>query len=410
MMKKILHNELFRKIMFTLMMVMLMELGRQIALPAVDTQTSKSVLDSVPFLRNIASVTGGQFEYPTLFSIGLGPYMTGMILFQVLRIMDIDALNKLSEYQVGMIQRLISFLIALLQSLQMIFLIRNHIERSGLVFLGMDYNLIVAFIVLVAGAMIVSWMSDMTVKFGVGGTGVLIIPGIASNMPRLFLRGQGLGSGAINLTPVLITSFAIALLVVLIASIYMNKAERRIRIERPMVQNDFSQSYLPIRVLAAGSIPFMFSTSIFMLPSYLKNLGLGDENLIQKYIAFDNPTGVAIYCGIVIFLGYAFSFMNFRPENTAKRLKKSGDYIPGVIPGDDTQKYLNHRLLLLSTVANVFFLAVIGTPLVVGLFVDGVTNFMFVFSSVLILVTIIDTGMEQIKALYMRTQYNLLER
>jgi preprotein translocase subunit SecY len=411
MIKKLINNELFRKILFTLMMVGIMELGREIVIPGLDPTTTRNALDTVPFLRNLANITGGQFNYPSLFSIGLGPYMTGMIIFQAVRLLDFDVINKLSSHQIGMIQRWISLVIAIGQSSQMVYLLRHQIEPMGVRVLGIEMSLIVPFMVLVAGAMLVAWMSDMTVKDGVGGSGVLIIPGIVTNIPQLLLKGQGLGSGPLTMTVGISIALAISLLIVLISAVYMNRAELRIPLQRPMVQNDFSQSYLPIRVLSSGSMPFMFSTTLFMMPSYLASLGMSRhfEDFVNEYITFDRPIGIIIYCVIVVLLGYAFSFMNFRPEITTKRLKKSGDYFFGVAPGEDTQRYLNRRLNHLTTIANVYFVILIGTPLVVGLYVEGITNFMFVFSNLVIMVTILMTVLEQIKVLHLRTQYHLLE-
>ncbi|AXR42749.1 preprotein translocase subunit SecY [Pediococcus pentosaceus] len=407
---KFIHSELFSKILFTLMMVVLMELGRQIVIPSLDSTMSRQVLAASPLLRNVSALTGGQANYPSLFSVGLGPYMTAMILFQAIQLLDIDELNKISEHQRGMIQRWISFIVALLQTLQFVYAIHSHIKFSGIKVCGVDYNLLVSFFVLVAGAMIVSWMSDMTTKFGIGGSGVLILPGIVDSMPRVLLYGQGLGSGRVFLTTKLWVVLGISVAVVTILTIFINKAELRIPLQRPFVQNDFSESYLPIRVLAAGSMPFMFTTTVFMIPSYVSSFVPDGEfnRLVQNYVAFDSPIGVLIYCAIIVFLGYAFSFMNLQTERLAKNLKKSGDYVFNIVPGVETKSYLNRRLFRLSTVANIFFLIVVGTPLIVGLYVSEITNFAFVFANILILVTIIDTTMDQCNTMYLRIQYDLL--
>ena len=100
--------------------------------------------------------------------------------------------------------------------------------------------------------------------------------------------------------------------------------------------------------------------------------------------------------------------MNLQTERLAKNLKKSGDYVFNIVPGVETKSYLNRRLFRLSTVANIFFLIVVGTPLIVGLYVSEITNFAFVFANILILVTIIDTTMDQCNTMYLRIQYDLL--
>lgn len=302
-------------------------------------------------------------------------------------------------------------LIAILQTIQFIFVIHDKITLTGFKVLGFDFNLIVSFVVLVAGAMMVAWMADMTTQYGVGGAGVIIMPGIITSMPMMVMRGPGLGTYQVkSFSTNLWIALGISVLVVFIATVFFNKAELRIPLQRPNIQNDFSQSYLPIRFLTSGTMPFMFTTTVFMIPSYIASFspGSGFSEFTQSYINFNNPIGVAVYCGVVVFLSYAFSFMNLQTERQAENLKKSGDYIFGITPGRDTQKYLNYHVIRLSTAANGYFLTVIATPLIIGLYVPGVTNFTFAYSSILILVTIMDTTLDQLKTMYLRTQYDLL--
>lgn len=95
------RNELIASIVFTLFMIVLMELGRQIALPAIDPELSKKSLNASPLLRNISMLTGGQYRFPSLFSIGLGPYMTSMILFQAIQMVNSSMMEKISEQKKG---------------------------------------------------------------------------------------------------------------------------------------------------------------------------------------------------------------------------------------------------------------------------------------------------------------------
>lgn len=411
MLNKIRNNELFIRISFTMMMIVVMELGRHVAIPFLDPQGMRDVLKENQLLQNLSATTGGQVNYPSLFSIGLAPYMTGMILFQAIKLLDIDSIKKMSGYQAGMAQRVITFILACLQSFQLVYIVRQHITRSPYQIFGFDLNTVNAFVILVTGAMLVSWMADMTVDRGVGGAGIMIFPGIFAAMPRALVDGQGLGTGYLALTPTIIAFLVVSVLIVLFSTLFLNKSELQIPLQRPMIENDFSESYVPIKVLAAGSMPFMFSSTLFMIPGYIATLGVSPKytEFVSNYLNFNNPIGIAVYCGIIILLGYAFSLMNFRPEDTAKTLKESGDYFFGVIPGEQTQKYLTKRLMMLSTFANIFFVIVIGSPLVIGMYIDGIANFSFVFSNILILVTILDNILDQVKVLYLRTQYNLME-
>lgn len=102
--KKSEKNELIAGIIFTLFMITLMELGRQITIPALDSELSRKALNASPLLKNVTMLTGGQFRFPSLFSIGLGPYMTSMILFQAIQLINFDAMGKISEQKRGYIR------------------------------------------------------------------------------------------------------------------------------------------------------------------------------------------------------------------------------------------------------------------------------------------------------------------
>lgn len=411
MIKRIFKNELAQKIVFTILILFVMELGRQITLPELNQKAIESTLSTNSFLVALSTATGGQVNRLTLFSIGLGPYMTGMILFQALQMLDVEALKSLSQRQIGLVQRYIALFIAFIQSAQMVYLTRNSILKSSDSILGVNVNLIYVFLVLVTGAMIVSWLSDTIVDRGLGGSGILIFPGLINSLPRLLMRGQGMGSSNFELTAFNIVVLVISLVVVILASIFMNRAELRLPLQRPMIEGTFSESYLPIRVLTAGSMPFMFTTSVFMIPSYMASFGLNESvtQFINNYFAFDNPIGIVIYLGIIFLLSFAFAYMNFRPEDTVKTIKEGGDYFFGKAPGDETYRYVVHHMLLLSTISGIFFVIIIGLPLVIGLYVDGITNLAFVFSNVLILLTVMDNLSEQIRVMYLRTQYDLLK-
>ncbi|XRF76827.1 preprotein translocase subunit SecY, partial [Pediococcus acidilactici] len=132
--------ELIASIMFTLFMIVLMELGRQIAIPALDSDLSRKALNASPLLRNVTMLTGGQSRFPSLFSIGLGPYMTGMILFQAIQLINVDAMSKISDQKRGFIQRWITLIIAILQTLQFIFAIKKILLSQVTKFLGLYFN------------------------------------------------------------------------------------------------------------------------------------------------------------------------------------------------------------------------------------------------------------------------------
>ncbi len=159
-------------------------------------------------------------------------------------------------------------------------------------------------------------------------------------------------------------------------------------------------------------MPFMFSISLFVLPTYLRHEGIGSyavtNFIINQLFSYHTYYGIAMYSLVVCILGYGFGFVNFQPSETARHLKESGDYIYNVIPGRETEKYLTHKLLIMIFAGNCFLVAVTAIPLIIGLYVPGYGNLAFFFSGLFILVTILDNLFDQIRALYFKGQYDLI--
>ncbi|KRN94116.1 secY protein [Furfurilactobacillus siliginis] len=392
-----------------MLVLIVQELGKAIVLPTINIADAQASLRHYSFYQFLAATTGGQFTTPTLLSIGLAPYMTGMILLQAVRLLDIDAINNMPKRVESTVQRLAMLVIGFLQALQLVYFIRKEI-LPGKMIAGMSVNFIVSVLLLVAGTMFVCWLADMNSEYGAGGLGFMLMPSLISATPRILMQGQGLGTPGMIFTPKLIAIIAVVCIIFVFTTVWINKAERRLVIKRPMISSDFESSNLPIRVLAAGSMPLMFSTSVFIIPRYLVAYGAKGSTIefVEKYFSLDNIYGVTGYCLIVLLLGSAFAFMNVQPEQIAKSLKKSGDYIAGFIPGDVTRKYISHEVITVSFIGNVYLTVSCGLPLILGLYFDNVSNLSFLFSNVIIMVTILDNVVDQFRAMYSSQHYDLL--
>lgn len=408
-MSKLKNNKILTRVLITILIIIVQELGKRINLPTINPEMAQASLRHYSFFRFLASTTGGQFNVPALFSIGLGPYMTGMILLQAVRLLDIDAVNNMSKRTESTVQRITMLVIGILQSLQMVYLIKSDLLSSTKLF-GISFSFVASVILLTGGTMFVSWLADMNSQYGAGGIGFLIIPGLISATPRLLTQGQGLGTAPTYLTPRLISIFIVVSLIFVFITVWIDKAERRIQVKRPMIDNEFDASNLPIRVLAAGSMPLMFSTSVFIIPRYLIAYGANGTviKFVEKYFSLDNLWGVSIYCLIILLLGTAFAFMNVQPEQVAKSLKKNGDYLDNITPGDATSRYLSSKVLRVSQIGNVFMTISCGLPLVLGLYFDNISNLSFLFANLIILITIFDNVFDQFRAMYSNQHYDLL--
>lgn len=405
------NKDLTKRIAWTALLLMVLELGRQIVLPGMDASQAEQALRNNTLMKLFGNVTGGQMSSPTLFSLGVGPYMTSMILWQAVTLFNSEGIQNLPEEVSGFFQRLITLIIAILQGFQMVYTLRKILAATPIAkIFGTQAAFVLIILMLVGGAMLVAWMADVNANLGIGGLGMMIVPSLATSLPSMLTTGLGIGD-RFEYTTVNIVILVIVTLIFVSFTVYLNRAEMRLPLQRPLVENDYAGSYLPIRFLTSGAMPFMFSTSIFMIPTYLitaNNQNQPWARFINDYLTYDNLTGIIIYGAVIVFLGYAFAFVNFLPTDVAKNLRNSGDYFYNVAPGDATEQLLIRRLMFMTFFGNCYLVFVAITPLLVGLNVSGYANMSFYFGNLMILITMIDNVIEQVRALANKNNYSLL--
>lgn len=391
---------------------MIFEIGSQIPLPNVSIKQTSELIDRNFSFQLLSAFTGARLMKLTLFSIGMGPYMSAMIIWQTISMLNSDSVEKMSQQQQGTIQKILALVLAFLQSMQIVYMYKDqlgNIFSASLMGISPEFLTI---LFLTAGAMLVAWLADCNTNKGIGGTVVLILPSMMENVPAMLSRGMG-NSNNFNFTIINnITIFVLTIILIWI-TIFLNKAELRISVQRTTISNTFSDSYIPIRFFSAGAMPFMFAMSLFTIPSYfistdnIKSYYI--RGILSKMFSINNIYGVLIYGAIIILLGYGFSFVNIRVYDIAKELKKSGDYIYNLIPGYETEIFLNSELMRLIFISNLFMLVVGLIPLIVGLYVPGFANISFYFGSIIIIITMMDNIIQQVVALATKDKYSIFK-
>ncbi|WOI05893.1 accessory Sec system protein translocase subunit SecY2 [Lactiplantibacillus plantarum] len=398
--------------MWTLFFIMIFEIGSQIPLPNVSITQTSELADHDFSFQILSAFTGARMMKLTLFSIGMGPYMSAMIIWQTISMLNSDSVEKMSQRQQGSIQKIIGLLLAFLQSMQIVCMYKDQLGNVfGAPLMGISPEFL-AILFLTAGAMMVTWLADCNTNKGIGGTVVLILPSMMENVPAMLSRGMG-NSSNFNYTIINCIIIFIITIVLIWITVFLNKAELRIPVERTTISNTLSSSYIPIRFFSAGAMPFMFAMSLFTIPSYFLSMGniksVYIKEILSKLFSINNVYGVLIYGFIIILLGYGFSFVNIRVYDIAKELKKSGDYIYNLIPGRETETFLNSELIRLIFMSNSFMLAVGLVPLIIGLYIPGFANVSFYFGSIIIVITMMDNIIQQIVALATKDQYSIFE-
>lgn len=401
------QKELIRRIIASFFLLFIVEIGKHIQVPFFISEKIPEESTSL-ILKFLATSTGGNFTVPTLFSLGMGPYMTALIIWTTISMIDTESIGNLSTKRIGYIQRSLTLLFAILQSCALVLKFRSSmIDQKAiggsivLLFLG-------AVLLLTAGGLFVAWLADINIDKGIGGQSLFIVPGLLMNIPAMLISGQ---TESVHLSQNFIIGLVMVTLVFIYLTLFLYNAEYRINIERTGIDSRFNNSYIPIRLLPAGAMPFVFAVTVFSMPQLLLlNEKWGDtgfSNFITTYFSFNNVRGIFTYGLILYVLGYGFSFINVRPYDIAKNLKETGDYILNVAPGKQTERYILKRLSTVALLGNSYLVIVSMIPLLIGLQNQIISNLAFYFGSIFMLIIILETITNEIRFLFSRHTYRI---
>lgn len=408
------YREFLTSLGWTVLILAVFVTGQTIPLPNLDVSTAQDAISHVTFLRLFANVTGSDFSNQTLFSVGMGPFMSAMIIWQAVQAVGDEAISHLSPHQISLGKYGITLVLAIAQSFQVVYLVRGSLDTFY--FPGTQINIVFisTIIILVAGAMFVAWLANLNAAIGIGSSVALIIPGIVRGIPGNLINGFGDTEDVpLKITATTLTAAIIIGAIFLVLSVITNAAELRLPIERPMLDQEHSDSYLPIKVLTSAGMPFMFSSSLFMLPRYFVNQTVGPttplQHAIVTWFSYRTPQGILVYALVLILLNYAFGYINLQPSRQAKTLRESDDYLIGVPAGDATEAVIMHHFNLLTFISNFLILLVGVGPLIVGLWYPAAVNYSLYLGSVLILAGMVGGVADQIKGLINKNRYQIFD-
>ena len=350
----------FLRFIWSLLIISCYFLGSKLIIPYVDI--SKIFLiggasDSIIFAN---AVTGGNLRQLSLFSLGLSPWMSAMLIWQMMVVTKMFGCDKLPVQYQEYVQMMLTALIASIQAL-VIVLKANYIEGYSTL-----QVMIVAVLVLISGTFLMVWLSDLNAAYGVGGSMMLIIPGMIAYLPQDVMD---------TLSQVPLESYwfiiiGIITVFLFLASIIFEKAKYRIPINKVSIHNRFKKySYYEMRLNPAGGMPVMYAMTIVAIPQYLfilLQVFYPENTLLQQISAEINvgtPVWFLIYFFIIVLLGYAFAFINVNPDKVAENMMKQGEYIYGIYPGKDTRKYITGLLWRFAFVGNIYLIMMAFLPI-----------------------------------------------
>ena len=360
-MKKKITSVVVKRVMWTISFLFIYVLGSRLTLPFVNVNDTSFLGGTAAFLAFSTSITGGNLRSLSLFSVGLSPWMSAMILWQMFSISKKMGLGSLPLEVQDRRKMILTFVIALIQALA--------ITLTLPIQSGVNYGLVLTMnvLLLIAGTFFLVWLSDLNSLFGVGGSLVILM----SSMPQNILKSIK----ELQVGPLLIVALLMLSVVFLAIAVRVQRARYRILVNKIMIHNRFKRySYLDILLNPAGGMPFMYAMSLVSIPQYsllLLQMVLPKESWIGEWIsrfAIGQPIWIFTYIVVLFILGIAFAFVNMNSEEIAERMKKSGEYIYNIYPGEETSRYINWLILRFAVIGSTYTVLMAGLPMLIVLY------------------------------------------
>lgn len=393
-----------KRLRFSLFIILVYLLGSNLSMPGVNTKIFMDMMNQAPNLSFVLSMTGLSLERFSLFSIGLGPWMSALILWRVLGTTKIFNLQSLTSGQSFRIKFLLSLSIGVIQALGIL----SQMEPLGP---GSRVStwMLVAF--MVTGLAVIIWLGNMNKQYGFGGPTIIILINILREWPQKIAQQLS----TMKFTPVTILILvgavcAIFFLLFLVLRFY--QGERRLPLMHVMLDGTYSSdSYIPISTNPAGGMPYMYSFSVVLFPQYFLMLLGGAKSKfeivrqIYTQIQMDHLGGVLLLVASVVFLTYGFAYVNVDYKELAENLRNSGDYFHNVYPGKNTEKYLFDKVTIMATVAATFNAIMLGLPMLLSLFFKNMGVWAQLTPTLMILLILMREIYIQFRAAYHRNDY-----
>ena len=364
------NKDLRKRIYFTLFCLAVFCFGSNITVPWMST-----VYEELGFLEIFNLMSGGGLKSFSIFALGVSPYITASIITQLLQMDILPYFKELKEQgytgkqKINRITRYLGILFAFIQGFAF------TVAYSGTTDV---MTIIKTTVVLTAGTSLLLWIGDQITKYGIGnGLSLLIMAGIIQSLPSVFTTAFNelvlAGTFSKVLGSVLFGSFVVIYLLIIIGMVWIQLAERRIPIQYVNRTNSAyggHQNFLPIKINSAGVMPVIFASTLIAIPVTVVNLIKNQTaiDFVAKYIDNTSLTGFILYILLILFFGYFYTMLQMNPEEMSKNLSKSGAYIPGVRPGNDTIEYVSNVLSKLTIVGSLFLVIIAGLPIIFSKF------------------------------------------
>lgn len=412
--------ELKRRLWFLLLALIVYRIGAHVPVPGIDPVVLKDLFESQEngVLGMFNMFSGGALSRFSIFALGIMPYISASIIMQLgtVAIPYLEALKKEGESgrrKITQYTRYGTLLLAFVQSYGVSIALQSQV---GLVITPGGMFILTTVVTLVTGTIFLMWLGEQITERGVGnGISLIIFAGIAAGLPSAI-------GGTLDLVSNGSMHFLIALGIFIAAAlitgfvVFVEKGQRRILVnyaKRQVGRKIYGgqSSHLPLKINMAGVIPPIFASSIILFPATLAGWFANSESMIwlkdlSAALSPGQPIYVILYAVMIIFFCFFYTALVFNPKETSDNLKKSGAFIPGIRPGDQTTRYIEKIMLRLTLTGSIYVTLVCLLP--EFLILKWNVPFYFGGTSLLIIVIVTMDFMSQIQSHVMSSQYDSL--
>lgn len=413
-------SELKSRLLFVLGALVVFRLGAHIPVPGIDPDVLAKLFESQSggILGMFNMFSGGALSRFTVFALGIMPYISASIIMQLLTVVSpqMEQLKKEGESGRRQITKYTRYGTVALATFQALGIAIALEKQAGLVLdPGLMFRLTTV-VTLVSGTMFLMWLGEQITERGIGnGISIIIFSGIVAGLPRAIGGTLELArTGAFSI-PLVLFLFVAAVAVTGFV-VFVERGQRKITVnyaKRQVGRKVFGgqTTHLPLKLNMAGVIPPIFASSIILFPATLAGwFGSGEHMTWLKDLGSTlspgQPLYVLLYAAAIVFFCFFYTALVFNPKETADNLKKSGAFVPGIRPGDQTAKYIDRIMARLTLVGAAYITLVCLLP--EFLIVKFNVPFYFGGTSLLIIVVVTMDFMAQVQSYLMSHQYESL--
>lgn len=414
-------SELKRRLLFVVGALIIFRIGSFIPIPGIDATVLAKLLEQQKgtIIEMFNMFSGGALSRASIFALGIMPYISASIIIQLLTVVnptlsEIKKEGEAGRLKISQYTRYATLVLAIFQSIGIATGMPNMPGMQGLLINPGFAFYLTAVVSLVTGTMFLMWLGEQITERGIGnGISIIIFAGIVAGLPPALAQTiEQARQGDLHF--ILLILLVILILAVTFFVVFIERGQRRILVNYAKRQQGrriyaAQSTHLPLKVNMAGVIPAIFASSIMLFPATITSwFGSGSTSWsylarVSLYLHPGQPLYMLLYASVIIFFCFFYTAIVFNPRETADNLKKSGAFVPGIRPGEQTAKYIDKVMMRLTFSGAIYITFMCLIPE----FMRNAMKVPFYFggTSLLIVVVVIMDFMTQVQTLLMSSQY-----